>query len=375
MAETIYSDIDQGNIGNIINVLKSLNLDNPIIFKEFFKPPLDILAENDNKTPLTIVDGAAYRGDIEILKLIREELYDKNPHVKSSAATSGATPLHWAARQDQLQIVIYLAECLIDKNPPNDIGLTPMHWAAEKGNLQVIEYYLRILPNGKKNPMAISTNYLISGRTVLHEAAGAGHLSVVEAISNHLIDINPASAANSFTPLHMAASKGRLNIVKFYVERLDNINPETNLKTGNSTPLHIAAIFGHLEVVKYLSQEVGTPDLPDLFGMSTLHYAAMGDHLNVVKYLTENLIDPEVRDFDGQTPLHMAARSGHLDVVKYLSKKVNDQSIIDNHGDTPCEEAVVFGHSNVVSYLQQFESSCGLWTNSIWTNRTSPNSN
>ena len=108
MAETLYSDMKHGNVGNIVNLLKTLNHANPIIFKEFFKPPLVILAENHNETPLTILDIAAYLGDIEILKLVREKLYDKNPHVKSSAATSGATPLHWAARQGQLQIVIYL---------------------------------------------------------------------------------------------------------------------------------------------------------------------------------------------------------------------------------------------------------------------------
>ena len=78
MAETMYSDMDHGNVGNIVNVLKTLNHSNPIIFKEFFKPPLVIMAENDNKTPLTILDIAAYLGDIEILKLVREKLCDKN---------------------------------------------------------------------------------------------------------------------------------------------------------------------------------------------------------------------------------------------------------------------------------------------------------
>ena len=86
-------------------------------------------------------------------------------------------------------------------------GETPMNLAAQSGQLNVIEHYLNKLP-GDKNPKRMS-NDDIQDHTPLHSAASFGHLKIVEAISEKILDKNPRDI-HGLTPLHYAAANGSL---------------------------------------------------------------------------------------------------------------------------------------------------------------------
>ena len=61
---------------------------------------------------------------------------DKNP---KSPFADGGTLLHNAAWNGNLDIFKLIFENVDDKNPKSDYGVTPLHYAAERGNLEVFK--------------------------------------------------------------------------------------------------------------------------------------------------------------------------------------------------------------------------------------------
>ena len=62
---------------------------------------------------------AAWKGRLEIYKIIMEKVADKNPFF------SGCTPLHLTAVSGNLEMCRLILEKVNDKNPVSDYGLTP----------------------------------------------------------------------------------------------------------------------------------------------------------------------------------------------------------------------------------------------------------
>ena len=56
------------------------------------------------------------------------------------------SPLHFAARTGQIEVVENILEKEAnEKNPKDDNGLTPFHWAAQNGNLDICQLFMKHL--------------------------------------------------------------------------------------------------------------------------------------------------------------------------------------------------------------------------------------
>ncbi len=85
--------------------------------------------------------------------------------------------------------------------------------------------------------------------TSLHYAAGAGRLSVVQALVSAGAELNPRNS-DLWSPLHWAAARGRLSVVQSLVITGAELNPKDSYCLN--TPLHWAAYRRHLSVVQGL---------------------------------------------------------------------------------------------------------------------------
>ena len=122
-------------------------------------------------------------------------------------------------------------------------GRIPLHYAASNNQLEVVMYFIN-------EQHCDSMTKDCHGDTPFHLAFGKGHLN----ISQYLIieaHCNP-SCENKYgeTPLHLACRHGNLNIAQYLISEA-HCNPSCENKNCD-TPLHYACRYGHTHIVQYL---------------------------------------------------------------------------------------------------------------------------
>ncbi len=116
--------------------------------------------------PEAPVADAAMRGDVETVRALLRNGADVN-----EAQGDGMTALHWAARNDNVELAGVLIYAGANLDAGTRIGrYTPLHVAAREGNSRIVD----VLLGAGSSPEAVTTN---SGATPLHLAASSGDSS------------------------------------------------------------------------------------------------------------------------------------------------------------------------------------------------------
>lgn len=170
------------------------------------------------------------------------------------------------------------------------------------------------------------------------------------------------------TLLHWAAGTGHLPGLQVLLEAFDESGVFTEALRDGSSLLHWAAaganarefgVGGHPDVCQWLLEQVEGDDRKRLVnqltkdGNSVLMWAAWSGTLDVVKLLIRNRADPRIANRNGCTVAHWASSSGNLDMCQYLANTVGVDFKEPNYGgNTPLTHAVAFGHVEIVEWLR-----------------------
>ena len=167
---------------------------------------------------------------------------------------SGMTPLHWAAKVNDFEIVEYLVSQNANVNSTNNNGQTPLDIVGGfsgrfKQRADEIENLLKSKGATNGNPQIALNNYFIttnalivnsmqgaSGQVAVSDALGlqaaveAGNAQAVKHFLNLRLDINTTMLGlpSSDTLLHEAVFKGHKEIVELLVSNGANINLESS---------------------------------------------------------------------------------------------------------------------------------------------------
>ena len=87
------------------------------------------------QTPLHL---AALKKNNDIFKIVASEL-GSDPSDSNPADSKGETPLHIAVSTNNLELVNFLAEKVLDRNPADQNGVTPLHLVAKSGNIEIFK--------------------------------------------------------------------------------------------------------------------------------------------------------------------------------------------------------------------------------------------
>ena len=84
------------------------------------------------------------KGDLETLKVLLKTKEEKNPIIISDNSLGDFTILHVAAGFGHLNITVWYKDVLgfSDINPKDNKGNTPLSWATRQGQLDVVKYYI-----------------------------------------------------------------------------------------------------------------------------------------------------------------------------------------------------------------------------------------
>ena len=266
-------------------------------------------------------------------------------------------PLHVAALQGNLKLYEYIVAKAKDKIPQGRLfckyennegiqflipttgegsnyqmvkGATPLHMAAMNGNLEVCKYI-------SKNSNHEDQQYNLK-ETPLDIAAANGHFEVVKILFE---SFGGKHQRHSFgcTPLHYAAARGHIEIYQYLQQNVVDKNPSGQL---GITPLHLAANFGHLNVFKVVGHNININPGND-YGSTPLHYAAEKNQLEICRFIigkvdnknpaaNNNGLNPLN---DGKTPLHLAAKNGCFEICKLIIANVSTKHPLNNNGQSP----------------------------------------
>uniref|UniRef100_A0A8C0H959 Ankyrin-1 n=1 Tax=Chelonoidis abingdonii TaxID=106734 RepID=A0A8C0H959_CHEAB len=200
---------------------------------------------------------------------------------------NGYTPLHIAAKQNQLEMASSLLQYGASANAESMQGVMPLHLAAQEGHADMAVLLISKQANGNLGNK--------SGLTPLHLVAQEGHVPVADVLIRHGVTVDPATRMG-FTPLHIASHYGNIKLVKFLLQHQADVNAKTKL---GYTPLHQAAQQGHTDIVTLLLKHGASPNEVNTNGSTPL---AIAKHLgyisvtDVLKLVTEETSIPMVSD-------------------------------------------------------------------------------
>jgi ankyrin repeat protein len=270
------------------------------------------------------------------------ELRRKNPQAKLTAAQLAVAREHgfpsWRALKAE-----------VERRTSGDVGR--FFEACASGDVPT----LRTLLAGDPNLVRVANPRIqYGGWTGLHEAAKAGHLSVVRVLLEHGADPNAREAGDHTYPLHWAAAHRHLEIVRALLDAGGDVHG-----TGDDHELDVIGwgTFFH-------DPNGGAPgDKPEIAALlverGARHHIfsaiSVGD-LNLVRSVVEanpKALDRRMSRFEkGATPLHFAVIRKRHDLLNLLIELGADLEAKDLNGLTVLETALLSGDREAADRLE-----------------------
>jgi uncharacterized protein len=262
-----------------------------------------------------IIDAVKRGDEAAVRSLVR------GSGVVDTASADGTTPLHWAARDDRVDILELLIRAGAQVNAADRYGITPLAFATMNGSARAIAMLLGAGADAKGR--------VGDGESVLMAAARTGNVDAVRLLLERGADPNLREPWQNETALMWAAGENHGGVVRLLASRgadLDarSIVPEfpkvkvdlatmviTALPRGGLTPLMFAARQGAIDGARALA-EAGAPlDSQDPDGTTALNIAIINAHYDVAALLIERGANITLPDSTGMTPLYAAVDMQH----------------------------------------------------------------
>lgn len=256
-----------------------------------------VLALAASPAPASFYDllDAARANDIE---LARAELASgTEPNGAPSGFPDSYSPLQWAARHGNVELMHLLLEAGADTERRDFNGDRPLLWAASAGQAESI---------------------------VILIAAGS--------------PANSHDDPYGLSPLHLAARSGYPEAIATLLAAGAEIDA---LDQSDTTPLAEAVLTQNPRSVYLLLDAGADPDIADdILRETPLHIAAARQDAEIVRLLLAAGANPVGWNSDGSDPLHLAAFRGLPDNVAALLAAGADPHALDDKGLTPLLSAI-----------------------------------
>ncbi|MCK6484495.1 MAG: ankyrin repeat domain-containing protein [Phycisphaerae bacterium] len=161
----------------------------------------------------------------------------------------------------------------------------------------------------------VNVRSLMTGDTALHEAAGLGDATLV----NALLDLGAKIDALNYSDksaLHEAAAHGNTDAAKALLDRGAPVNQ--GVDEHRSTPLHMASMGGHVDTATLLLDR-GADVNAESAGLAALHDAAAAGNSDMVSLLLKRGANAHaVATEERMTAEDFARAGGHAQLAEFI---------------------------------------------------------
>ncbi len=264
----------------------------------------------------TLLD-AAESGDRAVALRLLAEHADPN-----AASADGATPVMYAAANDDLELVKALIKAGANVKLKNQFGSSAITEAAIIGSAPIIDALLKAGADPNvKNP---------DGETPIMAAARSGKVEAAKRLLDAGADVNAKENWGGQSAMMWAAAQGQAEMIKLLASRGADVNARgvihqwerkviteprpKDMNKGGFTPLLYAAREGCVECARSLMAAKADPDLEDPDRVTPLNMALLNMHFEFAAYMIKAGADLDKWDLYGRSPLYMAADVSTLPV-------------------------------------------------------------
>uniref|UniRef100_A0A8C8CQN1 Ankyrin 1 n=1 Tax=Oncorhynchus tshawytscha TaxID=74940 RepID=A0A8C8CQN1_ONCTS len=305
--------------------------------KELVKLLLEHKANPDSATTAghTPLHIAAREGHAHTTRILLDGAAQQTKMTKN-----GLTPLHVAVHHNNLDVVkllvskggnahstyIPLPGSLVtsvhydEYDPPIDDpnGYTPLHIAAKQNQMEAASCLLQYGASANAESL--------QGVTPLHLASQEGQPDMVALLISKQANVNLGNK-NGLTPLHLVAQEGHVGIADTLVKQGASVYAASRM---GYTALHVACHYGNIKMVKFLLQQQAHVNSKTRVGYTPLHQAAQQGHTDIVTLLLKHGAQPNEITTNGTSPLGIAKRLGYISVIDVL-KLVTEEITTEKH--------------------------------------------
>ena len=300
---------------------------------------------------------------------------------KDCIETEGATPLHRAALQGDVESIKAALKEGADIEGSSQDGATPLMFAASKGHY----YAIKKLLASRANINAVSTK----GWTALRIAVRRQDARTVKQLIRNGADINHLSP-DGWTALNEASYQGQKAIIRILLQG----GADTEMRSPHDwTPLMQACHKGDEAAVRLLHGAGANMEATSAHHETAILLAAGGGHTNIVRMLLKYGCAPEpswaknqnnnsnevsqkakarrTREPEdkvhvrGLTPLMFASQGGHVEIAQLLLERNVNTEARSPHGKTALEIARENERIDLVLILESARDTMSWWQDQL----------
>jgi ankyrin repeat protein len=223
----------------------------------------------------------------------------------------GTTPLHYAARRQDVGAVRRLLSQHVQVDAENRYGVTPLTLAVEQGNLEIVSMLIAAGAN--------VSHALPEGETVLMTAARTGNVPVLKALLAKGASTETRDGFYGESALIWATAADHADAVRTLLDAGASVNIRsapatfarraaglTRLSLGIWTPLMYAARDGAMKAGSVLVERGADVNATDPDKATALVLAIINYHYDFAAMLLEHGADPNIADTTGMAALFAA---------------------------------------------------------------------